>query len=422
MPEFEPYEDQLDGDEVLQLNGECGYGIDTQARRQSVSGTQMSADFVIVTTQLNRHGNAHRLTETKDGQGMKTDRHQRNPLVLMQHGMIPLAFPQIGAAVDENGNYTVTKNRQRATSTVYFEQANPDANFIFGMVEGGKVFQMASIGFAAHKGRQLKIQASEDMLPDGVMSFMPQGRQGILFTETQLTEWSIVDDGADPGAFRQYAEAGQVNGCKPTDRFNYYLQSYARNLKPAWFGWTPESEEVAKRIEQAGVTIQGKAEDVATFLQHFQPAEEAVLHRQDDNTDYTAAYGKCPECGAGVQGYSRTFIAKNTPKWATCQNGHDVNGEDLVKPGSVPIEEQSSSGVDASENPGSVTPSMTPEIDLDALVDGVNQKLSEPSFEQRFGESLFTALNQKIEQEFDGLNQKIGELMDRQKLASGSVD
>lgn len=252
------------------------------AERQAVDVNSMSADFVIVTNQDNLHGNRHRLTETKLGKGLMTDRHKQNPVVLLEHGFSGIPFPAIGLSKDKQGKYTVKKSAKQATATVFFSQSNPDAATVFAMVDEGTL-HMASIGFDATKGMLLE-QRSQEELPDGVMDLQFGGR-GVLFTETQLIEWSIVSQGADPGAMRQYLDRGGVNGEKLTDRMRAYLQAVAEP-KRAWApgidldessdGWLSRNQVREKQSQsQPGIIsvtigddmrIEGPREDVQAVL------------------------------------------------------------------------------------------------------------------------------------------------------------
>lgn len=200
------------------------YSVTAETNKQAVNASAMSADFVILTIKVNHHGNAHQIGESNLGKGMLTERHQANPVVLLEHGFGGLQFPVIGLSQDEKRQYTVTKLQSKAKATVFFSQANPDAATVFAMVDEG-TFHMASIGFDARKGVPMK-QQKPPKLEEGVLdlSWTPRG---LLFTETELVEWSIVSQGADPGAVRQYLDRGHVAGEKLTDPMKFYLQSLA---------------------------------------------------------------------------------------------------------------------------------------------------------------------------------------------------
>lgn len=226
--------------------------VQADAVRQAVDPGSMSADFVILTDKRNYHGNAHQITESKMGKGMVTTRHEQNPIVLLEHGFGNVQFPAIGLSKDRKGKYTVTKQKTKATATVFFSQSNPDAATVFAMVDEG-VLHMASIGFDALKGVPMK-QNGPPKLPEGVVDLTWQSR-GLLFTETELVEWSIVSQGADPGALRQYLDRGNVNGEKLTESMRSYLQAVAP--KSAWSpGWSPEKPEKQSREDSWRETLE----------------------------------------------------------------------------------------------------------------------------------------------------------------------
>jgi hypothetical protein len=120
---------------------------------------------------------------------------------------------------------------------------------------------MASIGFVALKGRRLKPPLPAE-LPAGVADFTDAGG-GFLFTETVLHEWSIVDDGADPGAFRQMAARGwSLNEYRPTDRLRHWMQDVARQAPRTW-GFAGADERVFQGREHRAAG--GDAIDVNAF-------------------------------------------------------------------------------------------------------------------------------------------------------------
>lgn len=240
-----------------------------EAIRQAVDSTAMSADFVILTTKPNYHGNAHQITESKLGKGMVTTRHEQNPVVLLEHGFGGVQFPAIGLSKDKQGKYTVKKQKSKAVATVFFSQSNPDAATVFAMVDEG-VLHMASIGFDALKGLPMK-QDRPPKLPEGVIDLTWQSR-GILFTETELVEWSIVSQGADPGAVRQYLDRGSVNGEKLSKSMQAYLQAVAP--KPTWSpGWS-----LAERFEKRETVIQKLQNSIESLIE--QKVEEIAAEQR----------------------------------------------------------------------------------------------------------------------------------------------
>lgn len=247
------------------------------AVRQAVDANSMSADFIILTTKPNYHGNAHQIMESKLGKGMQTARHEQNPVVLLEHGFGGVQFPAIGLSKDKQGKYTVKKKKNQATATVFFSQSNPDAATVFAMVDEG-VLHMASIGFDALKGMPMKQERPKE-LPEGVADLTWQCR-GILFTETELVEWSIVSQGADPGAVKQYLDRGKVGTEKLTDRMTAYLQALAP--KAAWSPGFREVEPITQSETKPPVIEPVPEYDVVISSESRESVEKAVkaLHAQ----------------------------------------------------------------------------------------------------------------------------------------------
>lgn len=259
------------------------------AHRQAVDASAMSADFVILTDKPNYHGNAHQITESKLGQGMITARHEQNPVVLLEHGFGGVQFPAIGLSKDKQGKYTVKKQKKKAVATVFFSQSNPDAATVFAMVDEG-VLHMASIGFDALKGVPMK-QQRPPQLPEGVVDLTWQSR-GILFTETELVEWSIVSQGADPGAVRQYLDRGKVGTEKLTESMRSYLQALAPS--PVWSpGWTPEPEGRRPSEDNWRQTLE------TIVAEQKQEIQELKEERESLRLELTQAQSALDDAGAG---------------------------------------------------------------------------------------------------------------------------
>lgn len=277
MPNLNPTPDELFEDlDPIDLGGvamvaDAGEPMETQG----INRAEMSARFTLVTTKPNRQGNAHSLTETPNGLGLRLEEHQRNPVVLFEHGFGGARFPAIGKSQNANGDYTVKVMQSKAVGTVFFSQSNPDAQIVFGMVDEG-ILHMASIGFDAIKGIRMK-QATPPKLAEGVESFEWQQR-GILFTETVLKEWSIVAQGADLGAMAQTLAHGKFHGEKITETMRQWMQTIVGSPLRKFAGWEPgpvETEPVGSTFEIAGVTIKGDSDAVNSVVQTLQNAAEA---------------------------------------------------------------------------------------------------------------------------------------------------
>lgn len=267
MADTVPATDEAADPDLIDFSGDAQLhqSDDVMAVRQAVDTREMTATFVLLTTAVNDHGNAHQITATAQGQGLILDQHQRAPIVMFEHGFRPMGFPVIGVSQDMAGNYSVRKSEKNAIGTVWFSDSNPDGPVIFAMVEQG-LLRMASIGFRPIKG-MLLAQSPPEALPQGVEMLQPEGR-GILFTETMLTEWSIVARGADPGAFRQLAERGSINGYKVSQSMSSILQHYAE--PPQTQGVGLELPKIALPEGHLSVTLQGPADAIQSVVQTLQ--------------------------------------------------------------------------------------------------------------------------------------------------------
>jgi len=205
--------------------------IDPGCVRQSVDGSAMSASFILVTrkAEANLHGNKVQIGESEFGRGANLTHHMTAPIVLFEHGRHS-PYP-IGVSRSPAGEYTVSQQKTQMKGTVYFSQANPEAELVFAMVDEG-IIGMASIGFRATK--LMRFTPKKQKLKDGVVD-VSQFMGGMDFVEWLLVEWSIVARGADPGSVRQVLDHGGLNGARVTPTLVQSLTSYAEEKKI----WTP---------------------------------------------------------------------------------------------------------------------------------------------------------------------------------------
>jgi len=92
----------------------------------NVDESKMCATGVLATNALDRQG------DVMDIKGIRTDRHQFNPIALIDHGLwYPLP---IGKTEDPDGNYTVSLGENEATQTTYFSQHDQMAEQCFHLL------------------------------------------------------------------------------------------------------------------------------------------------------------------------------------------------------------------------------------------------------------------------------------------------
>lgn len=292
----------------LSPDGCYGLAQSLAGETQGIDESTCSASFVIVTNeQQNRNGNGHILTKNEYGQGMMTKMHQRNPVVLWDHGMersLPIALASAPTAsmlktmakgrqdvarmIEQNlspatidaaiadyeqqlvtqysrasdlGAYSVRIEEAQATSTAWFNQSDEFSMQIFGMVAQGYV-RMASIGFQARKGLPLKIDEGRRKM-SAAIDFNAQ-RAGFQFVETELHEWSVVTIGADRGSFRQCIERGKIG----QERLGSHLKSYLQRIVDL-------EKEQQSSVTVAGVDIP-QAAAVDTAEQPKEPSTQAI--------------------------------------------------------------------------------------------------------------------------------------------------
>jgi phage head maturation protease len=209
---------------------------DTDTVAQSVSGTDMSAEFVIVTRgkDANRNGCMVQIVAGDGGDGLILDNYNKNPVVLLNHGehfALPLGLSS-----------TPILEAKKATARVTFSQVLPEAAQVFALLDEG-ILKTASISYLPLKAKMAKIKRKET--DEDVMDF--RGDRCIDFITNDLLEWSIVTIPADPGAVRRFLELGKVRGEKLTNPIRQSLAPHAEEAK-AWSGWTKERDALLERI------------------------------------------------------------------------------------------------------------------------------------------------------------------------------
>lgn len=219
------------------LPSDRGFTLEQRAIVQTVDTGAMTADFVIVTRgqNANMHGNKVQIVPSKLGAGLLTEFHEVAPVVLLEHGFAGVPFP---IAMSRNGGirdgtYSVKKRARQSTATATFSQVLPEAELVFALIDEG-ILTMSSIGFRIMKAMKLE-QKAQPKLPDGVEDWERWFR-GHDFVESMLFEWSVVSQGADPGAVRAMLERQSLNDVRVPGSMLPMLQGIASNDRILWPG------------------------------------------------------------------------------------------------------------------------------------------------------------------------------------------
>lgn len=272
------------------IRSDCGA---TEIQREGIDEKTMSARFVIVTREndndVNRNGNMVQIMPGKYGGGMLLGNHQRNPIVLLNHGQ---RHPHaIGLAENRQGNYQVKPTKKKCESTCFFRQSDPWGEFVFASVAEGYM-RMASIGFRANKAIQLEQRPSTRKDEENPAVDFTQYCRYWDFVELELVEWSIVEVGADRGSFRQSLESGMVGQTKVHWSVRQYLEELAED-RPAWtMGWEPTQTEQQgiELFSRFGVKVTGEEGPMRQFCEwasrqpDVQPVETQATEDSSEET------------------------------------------------------------------------------------------------------------------------------------------
>lgn len=163
----------------------------TPAKGVTTDGTAMSARAVFATDSLDRVGDVLHVP------GIVTANHQRNPVVLFDHGKW-FGWP-VGKTMDPAGNYTVELGEHEATQTTFFSQSLLEGEQLYRLVEEG-VISANSIGYRPLKAKRMPAQQGQLQRP------------GLFLAETELLEVSWVGVPANGDCIRAALSRSQVCG------------------------------------------------------------------------------------------------------------------------------------------------------------------------------------------------------------------
>ncbi len=160
--------------------------------------------------------------------GAQLGNYARNPVVFFGHQS--LALP-IGTSRAPDGSLAFFKTQDRLRAYWYPDYDDPDADFIAGKVRRG-ILSAASLAFVPvdAERRQPERKAMHGSSDSG----MPLGW---LFKLYDVTEWSVVGVGSNPGAIRDALDSEKM---WISPRLQKGLGLYADQARGrCWSGWCP---------------------------------------------------------------------------------------------------------------------------------------------------------------------------------------
>lgn len=155
--------------------------IERIAEVRTINQENRTAQFVISTESIDRHGTSFKL----DGWDLET--YNRNPIVGYNHEVS-------GSNPDTIiGTSRVFRDGDALIGEVTFEREgnNPLADKVFNKMQDG-ILKMASVGAIPHEYRYGKKEGED--------------KNTIYFTRQELVEWSIVSAGSNRDAFKRCAD------------------------------------------------------------------------------------------------------------------------------------------------------------------------------------------------------------------------
>ena len=155
--------------------------IERLAEVRGINEAERTAQFVISTESIDRHGTSFKL----DGWDLET--YSRNPIVGYNH-VVSGDNPDTII-----GTSRVFRDGDALIGEVTFEREgnNPLADKVFNKMQDG-ILKMASVGAIPHEYRYGQGEEED--------------RNTIYFTRQELVEWSIVSAGSNRDAFKRSAD------------------------------------------------------------------------------------------------------------------------------------------------------------------------------------------------------------------------
>lgn len=204
---------RIDGDERVN-----SMALDVVTTSNIVLDTgKMAASAVISNEQMDR--DADIVVQS----GLDFSNYERNPVVFWNHAKT-FDLP-IGRSQDPDGRFTVIKSGNFTTATCYFSQSLALANQIYHLIADGTL-KATSLGFLIKYATPVRHGNAL------VASRMTAGRQhGFKIEKAEVTEWSWVGIGCNPGTLLTHLQKGIIAGSAIDDRLRLSLQPFAAEME-----------------------------------------------------------------------------------------------------------------------------------------------------------------------------------------------
>jgi len=210
--------------------------LDAPLGKVDLDRGKMSASAIFCTENRDRQGDVIRVG------GIYTGNHQKNPVVMLDHGQKQFWTEPIGVTRDPDGNYTVVIDEEmgEATQTTYFSQRLKPAVQIFGLIDEG-VIGGNSIGFRPIDVRRLP--------PDPQLNY--PGGKFINTSDLLEVTWCAVP--VNPECVTIVLDRGRVGGEELEPMVKSMLLPYALPHKV----WSPGADLGKKAMSALDDTAGG---------------------------------------------------------------------------------------------------------------------------------------------------------------------
>ncbi len=168
--------------------------------------------------------------------GIDTSLHQKNPCVLLNHGLGAQDMP-VAQAQDPEGRYTVVAQPRMLRAVSWFTNSVQESEQVFHLITSG-LLRGVSIGFNALEGERRR----------------GPGGDGLLITRSEMFEYSHAPVGVNPYALADATVGKSICGKMVSPKILKALSPYLPRLKEqvagGWEGGAkPEAKPSAKLPE-----------------------------------------------------------------------------------------------------------------------------------------------------------------------------
>ena len=246
---------------ILKFDGNPSLAFPSIGNFDGADEESGAISYVVTTDEEDRDGDIVR------PMGAHLKNYRDNPIVFFGHQEKPIP---IGVCRSPDGTITVYPENHRMVAAIYFDRADPDADFIYGKCQR-KILNATSIAFVPVEAwRRDDIQKARSSTQSSAGA-----PPGWYFNQWDFTELSVVGVPSNPKAVG--LEKDLQGACRDVfDREKSFMsmnlqkawQPYVAEAKGSWAGWDSAPVEKATDSDIGGagkVVVDGKSPNITVY-------------------------------------------------------------------------------------------------------------------------------------------------------------